>query len=900
MAGSGRGMPFGRFLRAGGWPVGYAILAALATTWLVYSLLSPVTSQVLRSVPGLIAALVWLRAAKRTAGTPHLRPPARRFWRTVEHAAWIGAAGPIWGMIEGVWPRVPHATAIYIAITGTSLAMIVWALLRVPLGAHGLRERIRSLLDVAVVTLASALFIWHFLFERMSGPINGATAMGPALMFIGELVCLVGIVKVDSATSVIDSVSLRLIGLGMLVNAVVGFVAPVITGHSTLDVMRYGLPLARVLIAAAARRQSWVTERGSTIAATTERASYSALPYAAVAAVDALLLTSLHDSRDSLTVIAAGAVALTAIVIFRQLVAFRDNGRLLGELARSERRFRSLVQYNTDVILIVDTAGRITYASPGVQQLTGRPAPDWIGRISRDHLHPDDLAHVERLWTGKQNESGAMVTYQGRVRHSDGSWRWAEITRTNLFDDPAVNGMVVNLHDITESYAYQQQLSHQAGHDSLTELANRSLFNDQLRLALRRSTGDLSLILIDLDDFKSVNDTLGHHAGDALLVEVAERLRRAVRGHDLVARLGGDEFAVLLPDTAGTEVDLVAERILASIQESVMIEGHELLIQASLGIANLQPGIDASRLMRHADIAMYEAKDAGTGCFVTYTPNMKRNTSPRAQIAAELRVALQSGQFEVHYQPVVDLPSGRMVGAEALVRWRHPERGLVSPGEFIPIAEETGLVIPIGRFVLAEACRQVAHWLAEDPDRAPQSISVNVSAYQLRDRDVARDVSEVLGRTGLPPHRLTIEVTETAVLRNPAAAASAVAALHDVGVRISLDDFGTGHSTLSLLHTFTVDELKLDRSFLPTETNNNIAMAVQHLAEGLGLDVIAEGVETEKQAADLTALGYRKAQGFYFARPMAAADLELWQGQRSGALVPEPATAVPGGREPGR
>ena len=350
---------------------------------------------------------------------------------------------------------------------------------------------------------------------------------------------------------------------------------------------------------------------------------YSILPYLAVGSVDTLLLVVLwrQDSAAQL-VVGTVAVALTGLVVVRQLGALRDNARLLTEVGRQERRFRSLVQNAADVIAICDPDGTVTYASPGVQQLTGRPPAELLGTTG-PAVHPDDLATAQGAFTAVAAEPGLVITYQIRIAHADGDWRWVRVTLTNQLEDPAIGGIVSNTSDIDEVHAYHQQLSHQASHGSLTDLANRSLFEDQLALALARDGGRVSLAMIDLDDFKSVNDTLGHHAGDALLVAVAERLRRGVRPQDLVARLGGDEFAVVLDGIAAEHVDTVARRMLGILTEPLQVDGHDLYVRASVGIADAEPHIDAEVLKRRADLALYEAKDAGKGCYIRYAQSMR-------------------------------------------------------------------------------------------------------------------------------------------------------------------------------------------------------------------------------------------------------------------------------------
>jgi diguanylate cyclase (GGDEF)-like protein len=428
----------------------------------------------------------------------------------------------------------------------------------------------------------------------------------------------------------------------------------------------------------------------------------------------------------------------------------------------------------------------------------------------------------------------------------------------------------------------EELLRHQASHDVLTQLANRVLFTQRLDAALANgAAGNLSVLLIDLDDFKSVNDTLGHTVGDRLLAAVAGRIGGCVRSDATVARLGGDEFAVLINDSGTTAVDAVSDRVLASLAQPIALDDYELLVQASIGVAVAQPGDDAEKLLRNADIAMYAAKEQGKGSFTHYAPGMAAGILEHAQLGAQLRQALEGDQLFLLYQPVVRLSDRRIIGMEALVRWQHPTRGLLSPLEFIPTAERIGLIVPLGRWVLREACRQKAAWRAAYGDTSPATVGVNVSGRQLREPGFADEVADAVRRTALEPHNLVIEVTETAILSGHQVM-DTLHALNAVGVRIALDDFGTGQSSLSLIRTCPVHILKLDKSFVldsdadadpRVEQRAAVARAVAHLADGLGLDAVAEGIESEEQAQQLVGLGYRLGQGFHLARPLPAADI---------------------------
>ncbi|GGK42215.1 hypothetical protein GCM10010124_38820 [Pilimelia terevasa] len=436
----------------------------------------------------------------------------------------------------------------------------------------------------------------------------------------------------------------------------------------------------------------------------------------------------------------------------------------------------------------------------------------------------------------------------------------------------------------------QAQLAHQAQHDSLTGLANRRLFEHRLT-TIEGSGQPASVVLIDLDDFKLINDRLGHVTGDALLVGVADRLRCCVRGSDTVARLGGDEFALLLPGLSATAADEVLDRITRALDRPVSVDGLDLLVGSSIGITDAAPDLDSTELLRRADLAMYAAKSGGKGRHRRYDTSLDDAAATDAQLGADLRRALGAGEFTLVYQPVVRLPEGAPVGAEALVRWRHPSRGTVPPDLFIGAAERTGLIVPLGEWILYEACRQAASWRDDDGAAGPWKVSVNMSARQLRETDIAHTVDEALRRSGLTADRLMIEVTETAVFDNETAV-DALEKISKRGVSVALDDFGTGHSSLGLLRATPVDVLKVDKSFvdgiLGNEEESIIATAMLHLAEGLKLGTIAEGVESATQAARLHTLGYRFAQGYHFARPLPGGEI----GVRLRGGVPEAAPSM--------
>jgi diguanylate cyclase (GGDEF)-like protein/PAS domain S-box-containing protein len=610
------------------------------------------------------------------------------------------------------------------------------------------------------------------------------------------------------------------------------------------------------------------------------------LPYgSALLGYMALFAALPMADTPTLRVLAGGAAALTACALLSQWLTARDNLRLQTQQAerRSETRFRALVQSSSDVIVVIDERAAVRYVAPSAEAILGVPVARLVGRPFGELVHPDDRQRARLFVSHALLAPGVSSPAELRVGDAD-RWIAMEALAANLLYDPDIDGVVLTLRDIRERKALEEQLIHRALHDSLTGLANRALFADRLgraRQLSHHSGRSCALVVFDLDDFKAVNDGLGHGNGDQALVEIARRLMAVVADTDTAARLGGDEFAVLLENVESEDAARrTAEAMLEAATAPLAIGGKVVRLGGSVGVALSAPDVTDEELMKRADLALYHAKEAGKARVALFAAGMQSEMLRRHNLEAELREAIEQGELHLLYQPLYSLRSGRLVGAEALVRWRHRERGLVEPGDFIHLAESTGLIEPLGRWVISEACRQGAEW-NRTALRALR-VGVNLSVRQLHDSGLVGQVRSALAASGLAPDLLVCEITETLLGLDPLAATARLHELKAVGVRIALDDFGIGYSSLGRLRDLPIDILKIDREFtrgLATAQGALFAGAVVELGKALGLLVVAEGVEQPDQLAALRALRCDLAQGYHLARPMEADDLTAMLGQ---------------------
>ncbi len=519
---------------------------------------------------------------------------------------------------------------------------------------------------------------------------------------------------------------------------------------------------------------------------------------------------------------------------------------------RGERRLQALVRHGSDLITVLSPDGTVLYEAGAVEGVLGFDPAELEGEKLSRWLHPEDRPLLAGLLDVGEGEARAREL---RLRHGDGGFRTCEARATSLLGDDLWNGIVLNLWDVSERKLLEERLRHQAFHDDLTSLANRVLFNERLEHALVRALrGDrcVSVLIVDLDDFKAVNDSLGHPVGDELLRDAAARLDESMRGADTVARLGGDEFGVILDDCpTEEEAEAAAARIIEALSEPFHLAGRALSISASVGIARALPGEGTpAELIRDADLAMYAAKGDEKGTLASYRDDMWIGAESRLGLKSDLlEAAVDCSQFKLVYQPIVLLEDGEVAGLEALVRWNHPTRGEIAPADFIPLAEETGSIVAIGRHVLRRAALDASEWRRHSG--RDLFISVNVSTRQLRGLALVDFVAEALRESGLPAHKLALEITETQLMRDVEEAVATLGAIRALGVRLAIDDFGTGYSSLSQLERLPVDALKIDREF-----------------------TVAEGIETRAQLDRLRRTGYRYGQGYLFSRPVPAAAVE--------------------------
>jgi diguanylate cyclase (GGDEF)-like protein/PAS domain S-box-containing protein len=613
--------------------------------------------------------------------------------------------------------------------------------------------------------------------------------------------------------------------------------------------------------------------------------------FAASPQIPMLILTTSKDEDAAKIAVQHGAQdyvlkdSLHGFPLPKAIAGMVDRAANIEALFAEKERAQVTLDSIGDAVISTDVEGRVTYLNVVAERLTGWPRGEAAGRPLEEVFRIIDSATrapvPNPMAIATRTDKTVALTPNCVLIRRDGAEAAIEDSAAPIHDRRGqVTGAVIVFHDVSAARALAQKMTHLAQHDSLTDLPNRLLLNDRLAQAMalaQRHKEKLAVLYLDVDRFKHINDSLGHAIGDRLLQSVAERLRRCVRTSDTVSRQGGDEFVVLSGEILHPQdAAICAEKILQAVSEPHTIDRHDVYVTASIGIVVYpEDGADADTLLKHADFAMYQAKDSGRNNYQFYEPDLNVSASERQALETSMRLAIQSHQFELHYQPQMNLASAAISGVEALIRWRHPVRGIMLPGHFISIAEESGMIVPIGRWVLREGCRQGKVW--QDAGLVPVRLAVNISAVELRAKDFVAAVRGILAETGFDPQCLVLELTETFLMQDSKSTADVLRAIKDMGVRLALDDFGTGYSSLSYMRRFPIDILKIDKSFvldLSTDENDaSVVSAVIELGRSLHMRVIAEGVETRAQLAFLKNHGCLEGQGNYFSCPVGAAEL---------------------------
>ncbi len=866
--------------RAGGWALvalgAYALLLTLQP-------LPPAVGQPLSYVVLIVTAVA--AARELLARAARGRPALRRARQLVAGSLLCGSLGGVTALVlhlvTGSAPAPPSPAD---AFSLSFLPLAVAGLLQHPVEEGAVGSRVRSLLDGALAAVALWLIVWTALL----GPAGvGAGLSRPAALTALAypaadvfLIAMTASVVLRVAPEVRGELSLMACGLGAYAAADLAYTVQTASGTYRSDSWVGALSetgLALVLLAA---RRPRVEEPSA------PPRWLGALPFVPVVPATALVAVSaLRGTPPSGTTLLLCAL-LTGCLLARLLVGDRDRSRALVAMRRREELFRSLVTGSSDFITLHSADGRLRYASPALPRVTGVPEDQLLGQQAAGLLHPDDRAAADAAMTRVLAADGARADLLCRVHVAGGGWRWCEVVLHNALADPSVAGIVCNTRDVHERTLLEQQVRYAALHDALTGLGNLVHARQLLDRLFAPAAPCGSVALVDLDGFKAVNDSYGHAQGDALLVAIAARLRRCLGPAGEVTRIGGDEFLLVLPDDDDGQA--VADRVLDALRRPVVVAGQPLTTGASVGLATAGQASTPEELLRNADLAMYAAKAAGRGGSARYAPHLHEAAARRMQVQRGLRRALDEGHLSLHYQPIVDLPNGTLVGLEALLRWQEPDGDRVPPDVFVPIAEESGLMAEVDVWVLDTACAQVAAWRASSLHVPP--VSVNISRRQVTG-ELPGIVAHTLARHRLPASSLCIEITESAVVRDLDLAVEVLEEVRQSGVRVVLDDFGTGESSLASLARLPVDRVKIDKAFvLSAEPGaRRLLTSVVGVCRALELPVVAEGIEDPELVGHLASIGCQYGQGYHFGRPQPADQAAL------GMAVRVPRTRAPGG-----
>ncbi len=833
--------------------------------------------------------------------------PVRRFWLL------IGLAALSWGSGQAVWTWYESVLGREVPFPSLADVGYLWmpfltaaALLSLPLASPSVAGRVRTILDGLIVAASLLVVSWITVLGQVFRAGGESALLGQMISLaypIGDVV-VITIVIYTALLQVRQrgagrAVPLGLVGTGLIAFAIADSGFSFLTSKDAYvsgNGIDIGWFIGYALIGVAALRRPAEVEAETTSTDQAPRQPLGTmLPSVAVALALLSSAAELLRTGHTESVVSWLRTLIMVLLVIRQLLTLRENRYLTQHLERrvgertvqlesSRARFAALVQHSSDVVTVVDVDGTIRYQSMSSSRLLGFTPDELEGRSLFDLVQPDHVVPLREALDHAASKTLRAHAVRTGWRHASDGDREFEVTITNLLDNPHVNGLVLNARDVTDRTSLEAELLHQAFHDSLTGLANRALFRDRLGHALARRGRDdglVAVLFLDLDGFKEINDTLGHSSGDELLVMVAERLSEQVRGGDTVARFGGDEFAILVEDpTSAVDAPGLAERIGKALERPFDLVTRPVHVSASIGIAvgDSDGATTAEQLLRNADLAMYQAKSSPEDGYAIYSPDMHSSLVQRVQLEADLRTALERDEFVLHYQPLIDLKSGQIRGTEALVRWQHPVRGLVAPNDFIPVTETTGLIRPLGLWVLRQACAQTVAWQRSSPELRELRISVNVSARQLPDPELFAQVRDILDQTGLSPLHLTLEMTESVLMEHSEEIRTNLESLRAIGVRLAIDDFGTGYSSLSYLHRFPVDVLKIDRSFIERLSNGGdgaLVSTIVRLGQTMHLETVAEGIEQAEEMLMLRRQGCTTGQGYHFSPPVAADDLGL-------------------------
>ena len=829
----------------------------------------------------LIAVIIAVAAARRMApGAP------RAAWWYLSIALALYFAGDFIGVsswLRGKDPFPGPADIFYIAFYAALFPAAVFLIRAAAVKVHW----VQLALDAAILVSGFGAFFWFLVIRPAASGAETDVIKNTLTQVYLALDCILLLTLGVLLLAGVGNRSGRRVSLLLLVGFAMMFLGDIlwsiakITGDYLPGALQDVLYVAcYVPLAAAGRGQMRATTLPAARVASDSLAQ--SLPHAAMlTAFLVLVYFTRGDIGSPATVMTIVVFGLTLLVMVRQALVLREDALTRERRAARlvEDRYASLIANASDVIMIVTVDGALRFASPASERTLGLSPEAVAGKNLLDLWAGDDGERLRAFLAEVAATSGGTVG-PVELRIERGSDRYVlEIVGSNLTNDAAVQGLALNFRDISERKALEEQLRQLAFHDPLTLLANRNLFRDRVQHSLtlaQRGRHRVAVMFLDLDNFKNINDSLGHDAGDRLLQAVAQRLVKSTRFSDTVARLGGDEFAILLEGvTTNAEVERIAASLVEGLSQPFALNATEVHVSASVGVAFSTFEAGAEALLSKADIAMYHAKSAGKNRFITFQPQMQELLHERLRLEADITRALANEEFFIEYQPIVDLGTRSLLGVEALVRWRHPDLGVLLPGRFIQVAEECGQIVKLGRWVLRRACRELRAWRSSVAGGTDLRVAVNISGRHLQHGDLVQDVAQALAESGLEPGNLVIELTESTIMHNTEANLARLRQLKALGVRLAIDDFGTGYSSLAYLHRFPIDILKIDQSFVNRLTNTyngpELARAVITLGETLGLDTVAEGIELEPQVAALLALGCVAGQGFLFA---AAGSLE--------------------------